>query len=244
MKIKDESRANMPRRFYKKVSVVPHAEGFAPALDGRVAKTAAKAPVVAPTEALAALLAAEFEAQTDVVDFNRMPVMRMASTAIDRVSLARAEVAREVASYGGSDLLCYRAEAPMELELREAAAWGPWLDWAKAELNVELLAVTGVIHRPQAPEALWQLHQLAEAEHDFMLTGLSFGAALFGSAILSFAVRQGALDAVEAFEISRIDETFQEERWGVDEEAHARRLALTAEAAMLGKWFDAMRTTD
>ena len=51
------------------------------------------------------------------------------------------------------------------------------------------------------------------------------------------AVAKGALDAAEAFELSRLDEAFQQERWGVDEEAAARTEGLRRAAAMIGRWF-------
>ena len=72
------------------------------------------------------------------------------------------------------------------------------------------------------------------------MAGLAFGAPLFGSAVLAFAVRRGAIDAVTALEISCVDETFQASRWGIDEEAEARREALRGEAAMLQGWFEAL----
>ena len=107
---------------------------------------------------------------------------------------------------------------------------------------MSLVPVRGVIHRPQPEAALGRLRSLARAEDDFSLAGLAFGAALFGSAILAFAVRLGDLSAVDAFEISRFDEAFQARRWGLDEEAERRREAMATEAAMLGRWFAALRS--
>ena len=52
---------------------------------------------------------------------------------------------------------------------------------------------------------------------------------------------QAALDAVTAHELSRLDEAFQEERWGVDEEAALRTAARAQEACMIGAWFAALR---
>ncbi|MEI9964917.1 MAG: hypothetical protein WDM92_09570 [Caulobacteraceae bacterium] len=44
-----------------------------------------------------------------------------------------------------------------------------------------------------------------------------------------------------AFDLSRLDEAFQEERWGVDAEAAQRTAAMGAEAVMLERWFAALR---
>ena len=237
----DEPSLTKPRRFYRSVDVAPVADGFAPRLDGRTPKSPQKAALVAPTEALARLLAEEWDAQVHEIDTARMPAVRLAFTAIDRVSQVRDAMADELASYGGSDVICYLADSPADLADAEAAVWGPWIDWADRRLGVSLTPVRGVIHRPQPEAALQRLRALAGAEDDFTLAGLAYGAALFGSAILAFAVRLGDLSAVDAFEISRFDEAFQARRWGLDAEAERRREALTADAVMLGRWFAALR---
>lgn len=244
MTTKPDAPLEKPRRFYRTVSVVEHPQGFAPALDGRIARTPEKAHAVVPTKALAELLAEEWDAQADVIDLGRMPAVRLASTAIDRTPVVRQEMAREVARYGGTDLLCYFAESPTELIAEEKAAWEPWLEWARGELGVSLTPVSGIIHQPQPAEALERLENLAAADDDFLLSGLGFATPLFGSAILAMAVRHGKLGGVQAFEISRVDEAFQERLWGVDAEAEARRQALSLEAEMIGRWFDAIRSTN
>ena len=77
---------------------------------------------------------------------------------------------------------------------------------------------------------------IAASLDDFHLSALAFGAALFGSAILALALLKGRLTGEEAYELSRLDEAFQEEQWGVDEEAAARTAGQRAEAGMLGAW--------
>ena len=42
--------------------------------------------------------------------------------------------------------------------------------------------------------------------------------------------------------LARLDEAWQEERWGVDEEAADRNLLLRVEAEMLDRWFRALST--
>ncbi|OYX33210.1 MAG: ATPase [Caulobacterales bacterium 32-69-10] len=226
-----------PRRFYEVVSVEPVDGGFALRLDGRSGKTAGGKPLVAPTLARAELIASEWDGQAETIDFSRMPATRLAFTAIDRTPEARAGLANEVAAYAGSDLLCYIAEHPTLLAEQEVAAWGPWLAWAERELGVALRPSLGIAHAPQPEASLARVKALAEAMDDFALTGLVYAAGLYGSAVLALAVVHGALDAGEAFELSRLDEAFQQERWGVDEEAAQRTEGLRTEAAMIGRWF-------
>jgi len=230
-----------PRRFYTAAAAGPVGNGHGVLLDGRNARTPSGSPLVLPTAALADLVAAEWEAQGEHIETPLMPACRMAFTAIDRTPRARRAMAEEIARYAASDLLCYFAEEPQALAEREAAAWGPWLAWAETELGVKLTPSFGIAPALQTPEALERVREHAEELDDFTLTAATFAAGLFGSAILALATAKGALETLDAFELSRLEEAFQEERWGVDDEAAERTARLRGEAETLGRWFQALR---
>ena len=229
------------RRFYTEVAARPVEGGWAVLLDGRGAKTPGRAPLVLPTEPLARLAADEWAAQGEFIHFATMPATRLAFTAVDRVPAAREALAAEVARYAGSDLLCYFAESPQALLLRQTERWGPLLDWAEAELGVRFERAAGIVHRPQAPETLARVEAAAAGLDDWGLAGLSYAAPLFGSAVLALALQRGRLSGEEAFEASRLDEAYQEELWGVDAEAAERTANMRREAVMLDRWFAALR---
>lgn len=231
-----------PRRFYKAGSVVAQDAGFAVALDGRTARTPAGGRLVLPTRALAELVAEDWARQDEVIDLTGMLATRLAFTAIDADHQARAALAAEAARYAGSDLLCYFADGPQPLLEREVAHWGPVLEWAEQALGVAFERATGIVHRPQPPATVARVKELAEALDGFSLAGLAFGVGLFGSAILAFAVQRGQLTGDAAFDLHRLDEAYQEERWGVDAEAAERTAALRRDAARLERWFEAVRT--
>jgi chaperone required for assembly of F1-ATPase len=231
------SPSDPPRRFYKDVEARPlDAGGRVLTLDGRIAKTPGGAALIVPSAEHGALLAEEWRAQGDRIRFADMPATRLAFTAIDRTGQARNAVVEEIVRFASSDLICYFAEAPAALVERQDAAWGPWLAWADQALGVCLNRATGVSHRPQSPDTLNRVRALAAAEDDFQLTGLAFATALYGSAVLALAVRRAALAAEAAFDLSRLDDYFQQERWGEDAEAAAGRAALRREAEVLGRW--------
>lgn len=237
----DHDALNRPRRFWKAASIAQEEGGWAVLLDGRPAKTPAGGRLLLPTRALAELVVAEWSAVGEHVNFGLMPATRLAFTAIDRIGAVRDAVAQETAAYAASDLICYFAEGPEALAAREEAGWGPMLDWAREALGLELVRAAGIAHRPQPPETVARVAALAGELDDFSLAGLSWAAALFGSAVLALAVQRARLGGREAFALSRLDEAFQEERWGVDDEAAARTAALGAEAELLERWFAALR---
>jgi chaperone required for assembly of F1-ATPase len=229
-----------PRRFYKTVTVGEADGGHVVLLDGRAPKTPSGRKVILPTPALAALVAADWDAQAVEIDSLRMPAQRLAATAIDRVGGVREDVADEIARYAGSDLLCYRAESPVGLVEVQSRSWDPVLDWAAEDLGLRLTAVGGIIHSPQPEGALSRVRALALGLDDFGLTALAHATSLFGSAVLALALQRGRLDGREAHDIARLDEAWQEERWGVDYEAADRTAARLEEALLLERWFRAL----
>jgi chaperone required for assembly of F1-ATPase len=230
-----------PRRFYKAVDVVevPQAEGggFAVQLDGRNVRGPRGGRVVLPTRALADQVAEEWARQGETLDIAGMHATRLANTAIDSIPQAREATAQSVADYAASDLICYFAEGPSGLVERQVHGWEPVLLRIEAEAKLAFVRAAGIVHRAQPQETLAQVKALALELDDFGLTGLVFGAALFGSAILAIALQRGWLSGEQAFELSRLDEAWQEDQWGVDAEAAERTERLRGEAAMLDRWF-------
>lgn len=217
------------KRFWKAALAVPEAGGFTVHLDGRAVRTPAKRPLILPTERLAAAIAAEWDAQEGRIRPETMPYTRAANSAIDKVAPQRDAVIDELAGYGGTDLLCYRAPGPAPLIARQAAAWEPLLEWAHATLGAPLVVTTGVIPVAQPGASLTQLRARVAAHSAFHLAALHDLVAISGSLILALAVAEGRLTPDAAFAASRIDEVWQAEQWGDDDEAAATE-ALRAEA--------------
>jgi chaperone required for assembly of F1-ATPase len=230
-----------PRHFYKDVSVAAEGGGFAVRLDGRTPRTPQGRPLVLPTLDLADLIAEEWRAQGEWIAHASMPATRLAHTAIDAVAAARGPTAEGVVRYAGNDLLCYFAEGPARLVHRQEKTWSPLLDWARDSHGLAFTRAAGIVHRPQPPETLARLSALLAPMDDFTLAGVAFAAALFGSAILAVALRDGRINANGAMVAARLDEIFQEEQWGVDAEAAARADAMAVEAVMAERWFAALR---
>ncbi|MDE9451101.1 ATPase [Aliiroseovarius sp. Z3] len=207
------------KRFWKQAQVVKTDGGYSVELDGRPIKTPAKALLQVPTLALAEAIAKEWDAQVDKIDPDTMPVTRTANSALDKVAHQFADVADMLAAYGDSDLLCYRATHPEELVSRQSDLWDPLLDWAADDLGARLVPVAGIMHQPQDGIALSRLTERVHALSDFELAGFHDLVAISGSLVLALAVTSERLSVDEAWSLSRLDETWQEEQWGVDEEA-------------------------
>lgn len=230
----------MPRRFYKAVEVRPGEGGFQVLLDGRSPRSAKGAKLSAPTEPLAEMLAEEWAGQGEFIEMQGMAATRLAYTALEAIPPAREAVADQFAQYAGSDLVCYFAEEPTALVERQAEHWGPVLERAERELALVFIRAAGIRHQAQPEATLASVKAMALETNDFGLAGLAFGAPLFGSAILTLALQKGWLTAEQAHALSRVDEAYQEEKWGIDDEAAERTAHLLEESKMLERWFRAL----
>ena len=210
-----------PQRFWKIAKATPCEGGFTVLLDDRGVKTPAKASLTVPTLSMAEAIAAEWDAQVDVVDPASMPVTKGANAAIDKVSIQRAEVVAMLADYGDSDLLCYRAAGPDALIARQAEHWDPLLVWASDTLGAQLKVGEGVMHVAQEADALARLHAHVDAFDNFGLAAVHDLISISGSLILALAVTQDAITPEVAWAASRVDEHWQVEQWGEDDEATA-----------------------
>ncbi len=226
---------SLKKRFWQQVTVVAVADGFEVLLDTRRLNTPSKSPLVVPTKPLAEAIAAEWQAQTKIVDPATMPMTRRANAAIDKVMVQQAEVVAMLAEYGGCDLLCYRADHPAELAARQGQVWDPILDWAAEAFGARLLVTSGVMHVAQDPAVLERMTLDIAALSPFALTGFHDIVTLSGSLVLALALVGEAFEPDHIWACASVDEQWQAEQWGVDDEA-----AVT-EAAKKVAFFDAHR---
>ena len=217
------------KRFYKQVSIAPVEGGFGVLLDGKSIKTPARNTLVLPTEKLAHAIAAEWRGQGEEVIASSMPLLKLANTAIDGVSSNREDVINAILRFGENDLICYRAHQPPELVARQSAGWDPLLDWVAQRHGARMRMAQGLNHVDQPPETLAALREPLEGLDAFALAGLHVVASVTGSLVLALTVLDDALSGARAFELSRIDEAYQAEKWGQDAEAAKRATALAHE---------------
>lgn len=233
---------NAPKRFYKEAGIFEDAAGFGVALDGRAVKTPGGADFRVPSRTLAKAVAGEWGAQGERILPAAMPLTQFAFAAIDHTPGRREELVAHVAKYGETDLCCHRADAPAALAARQSAAWDPLLDWARAELKLDLPVVVGVIAAEIDPSVREQLNHITKAQDDFRLTVFAHATGLAGSAIIGLAITYGLIDGAHAYDCAVVDENWSVERWGEDPEARARLDKMRAEFDMLARFVAALKT--
>jgi chaperone required for assembly of F1-ATPase len=214
------------RRFYKDVTVTDD-PGIA--LDGRPVMTPMKAPLQLPTRQSAEAVAAEWAEQGEHINPATMILTKLANTAIDRVAEHRAAIEREILDYANSDLVCYRADRPPQLVERHVSFWNPIVDWARTELDAPFEVTDGILHRPQPEAAIAAFGVAIDGLTDFELAAFHSIMTLTGSALIAMMLARQALTPEAAWTAAHVDEDYQIEHWGQDDEARARREGRHAE---------------
>ncbi len=229
------------KRFYKKAHAGPVGDGFVVMLDGRPLKTPARTDLLVPVQGLAKAIVGEWEAQGDWIEHETMPLTKLANTALDRAEQARDEIIDDIVKFAGSDLICYLAEEPQELTMRQMAQWGPIIDWAAQGLGARFEVVMGVNHVEQPPQSLERIRSAIEDFDAFSLTALHAMTSLTGSALLTLALVAGLFDLFMVWQSAHLDEDFQNAKWGADAEAKADRERRWKEMQAADKLFKLMR---
>lgn len=218
-------RPVLAKRFYETAVLSQTDNGFSILLDGRSIKTPGRNKVVIPQRRVAEAAVGEWRAQNAEIDPISMPVTRLINSAIDGVEDKKTETLEDIINYVDSDLVCYRADSPEELVIRQNNKWNPVVNWAKESVGITLVLTQGVMPVLQPKDNREKLLTQLVPLDSFELASFSLLVNLTGSAILTLGYAKGQMTSQELWDKAHVDEYFSEERWGVDSEAARAREA-------------------
>jgi chaperone required for assembly of F1-ATPase len=238
--VRKTSRTPQRKRFYKEVGVGEADGGFTITLDGKSIKTPSGKVVLVPRREIADAIAAEWAAQGETIDPLTMPMTRFANSVVQSVVDRTEPVANDVAKYLGSDLLFYRAGHPEALVAKEAAHWDPIVFWAAETLGAHFMLAEGINHVRQ-PDAAIAAARAVFPGDPWSIAALHVVTTLTGSALLALALAHGVREPVEIWTAAHVDEDFNIEQWGLDEEVAARRAARAVDFEAATRILNAMK---
>ena len=207
------------KRFWKSAQAVQCDGSWCVELDGRPLRTPARKPLSVPTQRLAEAIAGEWNAAEDKIDPREMPLTGLANAAIDRVAPDKLSFASGVAKYAEADLGCYRAEGPRALIDAQAEHWDELLAWGRRRFDVDFRTTSGLLHVDQPPATVERLAHAVSALDPYRLAGLSPLVTIGGSLLAAIGVLEEAFTPEWAWEAISVDDRWQLEQWGSDEEA-------------------------
>jgi chaperone required for assembly of F1-ATPase len=241
--VRRSTRGPQRKRFYARAGVAQSPDGFAITLDDKPVRAPSGRALAAPSPDIAAAIAAEWEAQTELIHPLTMPLTRLANSVVDAVADRVEAVAADIAKYFESDLLFYRAGHPDGLVAREAAHWDPVLFWAAEALGAHFILAEGIMHVRQ-PDAAVQAARAALPDDPWSVAALHVITTSTGSALLALALLRGVLDSDQVWAAAHVDEDWNIEKWGIDEEVAARRAARRVDFAAAVRILKALNPTD
>lgn len=226
--------ATLIKRFYRSVDIAGGDNGFEIRLDGKPLRTKRRQLLLAPSEPLAEAIKTEWDDQGEHIDTASTPLTNLLTEALD--ADAAAQWRDDILSYLQTDLICYRAETPQALVERQATARDPYVTWLRDEVGAALVVTTGVIATAQPDIAIDRVRTILVDLPPVSLAAMRKATAITGSAVMGLALWEKAFPPADIFNASIVDDLFQAEKWGDDDEASARRDALRSEFVAIARF--------
>jgi chaperone required for assembly of F1-ATPase len=229
------------KRFYELAEAVAVNGGHEVQLDGRPVRTPGRLQLTFPSVSLATAAAAEWAAQGDELDMAAMPMTALSYAALDRIAEDPERFVGDVTRFAETDLLCYRAPSPETLVRRQADAWDPLLAWLQERHGARLILAEGVMPVAQPESAVAAVRAAFAALDPFHLTAVHVASQAAGSAVIALALVEGEITATAAADAAQIDDAWQLEEWGEDEEARALMTRRRADLEEIGHFLELLK---
>ncbi len=227
--IKLPTQETRRKRVYKTVALLEAGDDFGVTLDDRHLHTPGKSKLVTPSRALGEAICEEWDSQGDFIDPGTLPLTRLLNTATDRVGPDPATVISGLLGYFDTDLLCYRAAKPADLVELQSSVWQSVLDWLSEAHDINLSVGAGLMPLTHEAAAHGRAEAFLTGCNVTKLTGVQAAAGLTASLSLGIALVEEKLSGAEVAAAATLDETWQMEKWGEDQEALDRVALLAAD---------------
>ncbi|MEM7703670.1 MAG: ATP12 family protein [Pseudomonadota bacterium] len=217
------------KRFYDKVGTCKLESAWQVTLDGRGLKTVQGTPQLLPTQGLAEALANEWDIEGEELDPAAFPMRDMADYAIDIVSHTKVEVAKKLLAFADTDTLLYRADPDEKLYPLQQQVWEPIVSAFEAREGVTFKRVSGIMHVEQDPATMDALRPRLAKLDPFALTALEAMTNLAASLTIGLSALEPDADTGQLWRAASLEEEWQADEWGRDEEAEERRAKRAAD---------------
>ncbi|CAH2988872.1 unnamed protein product [Chilo suppressalis] len=203
------------KRFYRNTGIVQNETNWEVTLDHRRLKTPNGQVLIVRSEPLARAIAAEWDAQNEIIAQPIMHLTALCNTALDNPGkITSHDITSYLIDYFPTDTLLFHSEEEEELKNLQQIKWGPVLEWFQNRYNIIQEVSRKLMPPPVTTEtrAVLARHFLS---YSFpALNALSFGVEALKSPILMLACVDRHLDPHEAVLLARLEEEYQLTRWG------------------------------
>ena len=230
------------KKFWKKVEVVEiFTNTYQIQLDNKILKTPMKKDLMFLNYQLASETSKEWDINGNIINTDGMIFYGLVSTAIDKITKNRNLFINQILSFIDTDLICYRAGTPNELVQLQNKRWNPIISIIEKYTGFRLETFIGVMPSKQKKVVHLKVKQLVNEFSDLEISALHRITNLTGSIFLSLCILNGDLSNSDAFEFSFLDELWQVENWGDEEEASKKRDNISLELNRLIYFVECLR---
>ena len=218
------------KKFWKKVSMKKiSSNSFQIMLDERILKTPLKRELVIPNLNLTKEIIKEWDQDSKNINTESMIFYGLISTSLDKIKDNRTLYINDVLDYIDTDLVCYRAENPKELVELQKKKWDPIILLIEKYIDTKVQVFQGILPKKQHVTVHSKLNNLINQLDNFEISALHRITNITGSIFLSLCVLKKDISKNEIFELSFLDELWQAENWGYDEETSQKRKEISIE---------------
>ncbi|KAJ8793696.1 hypothetical protein J1605_003507 [Eschrichtius robustus] len=199
----------------------PPAGGFEINLDHRKLRTPQAKLFTVPSEALAVAVATEWDSQRDTIKAYTMHLTTLCNTSLDNpTQRGKDQLIQAAAKFLDTDTVCYRVEEPETLVELQRNEWDPVIGWAERRYGVKIGSSTSIMG-PSIPARTREVLVSHLASYNtWALQGIEFVVSQLKSMVLTLGLIDLHLTVEQAVLLSRLEETFQIQKWGNVEWAH------------------------
>ncbi len=133
----------------------------------------------------------------------------------------RPEIIDKLMKFAATDMLLFWG-TDKDLILRQEKEWGPLLQWAAQEFGEEFKKTHTLEVSEENQKSGYRLKAFLESLSDRELAAYYLAALNMRSVLLAAALVKGRINAEEAYKAAYLEQLFQAEIWGEDEEAAAK----------------------
>ena len=210
-------------------------------LDDKILKTPLKKKLIIPNIKIAEEIYKEWNQDTNIIDTDAMVFYGILSTSIDKICNNRKLYIDDILDFIDTDLTCYRAEKPNDLVQWQSKNWDPILLKVEKYINNKINVFKGIMPLKQDKEIHVKITKFLTKFTDLEIIVLHRITNITGSIFLSLCILSDDKIKAKAFELSHLDELWQAENWGYEEEASKNRKKINLELNRTIYFLDCLR---
>tara|TARA_B100000989_G_scaffold261113_1_gene211995 strand:- start:132 stop:830 length:699 start_codon:yes stop_codon:yes gene_type:complete len=218
------------RKFWKRVQVKKKSSNsYEILLDNNSLKTPMKKELIIQNLKIAQEIHKEWNQDKNILDTDAMIFYGIISTSIDKISNNRILYINDILNFIDTDLICYRAEKPNDLVKWQSKNWNPILLKVEKYINHKIDVFTGIMPSKQNNVIKFKINKILTKLSDLEIIALHRITNITGSAFLSLCILNNDIVKEKVFDLAYLDELWQAENWGHEEEASNNREKINIE---------------